>query len=219
MRARYVAAVAATALLALGLNECTQPATAQPKVQYTATVSTCTTVSYGSRGAAVSTTQTALKASGYRIAVDGWFGPQTRSVVIAYQRTHALYVDGIVGPRTHAKLGDCTTISTYRYPVAAIERWHTLALQNGWSEREWPWVACVIDHESDGDPNAGGYNDGGLMQIWYPAHTDRGYTRLQMKEPAVSLRLGAIFFHEGQLGNPWKGATAECASRGFALPV
>ncbi|MBL7497336.1 peptidoglycan-binding protein [Frankia sp. CNm7] len=41
---------------------------------------------------------------GYTIAVDGYFGPQTDSVVRAYQSTHGLLVDGVVGPKTHDSL-------------------------------------------------------------------------------------------------------------------
>lgn len=39
-----------------------------------------------------------------RIGADGWYGPQTKSAVLAFQRTHGLSVDGIVGPLTWAKL-------------------------------------------------------------------------------------------------------------------
>ncbi len=52
-------------------------------------------------------------------AVDGWYGSQSRSGVIAFQQNHGLYADGIVGPNTWSTLqGDLVltaTTSYYRY--------------------------------------------------------------------------------------------------------
>ena len=65
------------------------------------------TVRIGDSGPAVRTLQEALRASLTRapIAVDGEFGPNTKSAVLAFQRLVGLYDDGIVGPNTWAKLG------------------------------------------------------------------------------------------------------------------
>ena len=41
---------------------------------------------------------------GFIIAVDGLFGPQTKRVLKAFQRSHQLRVDGIFGPRSRKKL-------------------------------------------------------------------------------------------------------------------
>lgn len=38
------------------------------------------------------------------IAVDGYYGPNTKNAVQAYQRKHGLAADGIVGPKTWAKI-------------------------------------------------------------------------------------------------------------------
>jgi peptidoglycan hydrolase-like protein with peptidoglycan-binding domain len=38
------------------------------------------------------------------IAVDGYFGPETKEMVEIYQRHHGLVVDGIVGPQTWSSL-------------------------------------------------------------------------------------------------------------------
>lgn len=52
-------------------------------------------------GAEVTTLQKALKAEGYKIAVDGVFWTQTDKAVRAYQKAKKLkYVDGIVGKQT-----------------------------------------------------------------------------------------------------------------------
>jgi GH25 family lysozyme M1 (1,4-beta-N-acetylmuramidase)/peptidoglycan hydrolase-like protein with peptidoglycan-binding domain len=54
-----------------------------------------TTLRQGSKGAAVTALQKAL-----RLTADGYFGPRTKAAVIAYQRSHRLTADGIVGPVT-----------------------------------------------------------------------------------------------------------------------
>lgn len=58
----------------------------------------------GSRGAAVKDVQQALKARGYRLAVDGIFGIRTDDAVRRFQRKEDLVVDGIAGPATMAAL-------------------------------------------------------------------------------------------------------------------
>lgn len=44
--------------------------------------------------------QRALRRTGYRVGVDGHYGPQTEVAVAGFQRTKGLYPDGVVGPRT-----------------------------------------------------------------------------------------------------------------------
>lgn len=68
------------------------------------------TIRHGSRGAAVRDAQAALSAALRRaglpaIAVDGDFGPATRTAVVWFQRLRGLEADGIIGPRTWAALG------------------------------------------------------------------------------------------------------------------
>jgi peptidoglycan hydrolase-like protein with peptidoglycan-binding domain len=55
----------------------------------------------GDKGEFVTRLQTALG-----IAADGDFGPGTKAAVVAFQKKHGLYADGIVGQKTWAKLGD-----------------------------------------------------------------------------------------------------------------
>jgi hypothetical protein len=50
--------------------------------------------------------QVALRAQGlYHGPIDGIRGPMTSRAVVRFQRHHRLQVDGVVGPRTRAKLG------------------------------------------------------------------------------------------------------------------
>lgn len=58
----------------------------------------------GARGETASAVQRALVANGARVAVDGSFGPATRTAVIAFQKENHLEEDGVVGPKTWNEL-------------------------------------------------------------------------------------------------------------------
>lgn len=61
----------------------------------------------GSRGESVRTLQALLKKEGlYEGTVDGIFGRQTRTAVMAFQRIHGLRADGIVGSHTQAAINN-----------------------------------------------------------------------------------------------------------------
>jgi hypothetical protein len=55
-------------------------------------------------GAGVRALQARLKARGWKITVDGEFGPQTDRIVRAFQKDKGLTVDGEVGPQTWSAL-------------------------------------------------------------------------------------------------------------------
>ena len=56
------------------------------------------------KGQDVTSVQRALRRAGYRIAIDGRFGPTTETALMRFQRKHGLRADGVVGPRTWALL-------------------------------------------------------------------------------------------------------------------
>ena len=58
----------------------------------------------GARGTGVSDLQKYLRDVGYNVTVDGAFGGETRSAVIAFQRARRITADGIVGPQTLIEL-------------------------------------------------------------------------------------------------------------------
>ncbi|MBN3496357.1 peptidoglycan-binding domain-containing protein [Arthrobacter pascens] len=59
----------------------------------------------GSTGEHVTYFQQRLFALGYRLTIDGIFGPGTESAARSFQRTNGLTADGIVGPITWAAVG------------------------------------------------------------------------------------------------------------------
>ncbi|MBK8457539.1 MAG: peptidoglycan-binding protein [Phyllobacteriaceae bacterium] len=59
----------------------------------------------GDRGEKVAVLQRRLNALGESLEVDGIFGTGTRAAVVAFQAANGLKADGVVGPKTWAKLG------------------------------------------------------------------------------------------------------------------
>ena len=62
------------------------------------------TLKLGAKGDWVTIAQGRLVVAGYSVNVDGIFGPKTKQAVIDYQRANGLTCDGIIGPKTWAKL-------------------------------------------------------------------------------------------------------------------
>ncbi|MBM0201838.1 peptidoglycan-binding protein [Micromonospora sp. STR1s_5] len=63
-----------------------------------------TTVRRGSKGTAVRVAQGLLVAAGWNIPIDGDFGPKTDVATRAFQKAKKLTVDGVIGPKTWARL-------------------------------------------------------------------------------------------------------------------
>ena len=62
------------------------------------------TLKIGDKGDWVKVAQARLFVNGYHIEVDGDFGPNTKNAVIAFQASYGLTKDGVIGPKTWAKL-------------------------------------------------------------------------------------------------------------------
>lgn len=61
-------------------------------------------LSQGDKGAAVKQLQADLNKVGYKLELDGSFGPATDKAVESFQKKYGLVVDGVVGPKTRAAL-------------------------------------------------------------------------------------------------------------------
>lgn len=97
-------------------------------------ISSCPTLSIGSRGASVAQLQELLRNAGFNPgAIDGIFGTATQAAVIAFQRSRNLVPDGIVGRMTWTALGvNCAPTTTcppgtFAYTVRAGDTFFTLA--------------------------------------------------------------------------------------------
>jgi murein L,D-transpeptidase YcbB/YkuD len=69
------------------------------------------TVQSGQTNAAVQLLQTDLNLLGYKLTVDGDFGPLTKAAVVNFQAQHGLAQDGVAGPATWAALTAAVTKS------------------------------------------------------------------------------------------------------------
>ncbi|MBC8589626.1 LysM peptidoglycan-binding domain-containing protein [Wansuia hejianensis] len=97
----------------------------------------CPTLSTGSKGPAVTDLQVRLRNAGFDPgAIDGIFGPNTRTAVINFQRSKNLTPDGIVGIRTWTALGvNCGTTpppstcpaGTFPHTIKSGETFYILA--------------------------------------------------------------------------------------------
>lgn len=67
----------------------------------------------GDTGLYVVDLQKRLRNAGFKITIDGDFGGGTEKAVLAFQTTHGLVADGIVGPKTLAVLDERTACSKY----------------------------------------------------------------------------------------------------------
>ncbi|QRN99508.1 peptidoglycan-binding protein [Archangium violaceum] len=93
------------------------------------------TLKLGSSGASVKTLQQALAKAGFSPgAVDGQFGPKTAAAVKAFQSAKGLVADGIVGPKTWARLNGAAAPSAPGGSGPTLKQGHSgapvTALQN-----------------------------------------------------------------------------------------
>ncbi len=95
-------------------------------------ISSCPTLSIGSRGASVAQLQELLRNAGFDPGpIDGVFGSKTQAAVISFQRSKNLVPDGIVGIMTWTALGvNCAPTcppGTFAYTIKAGDTFFNLA--------------------------------------------------------------------------------------------
>jgi Putative peptidoglycan binding domain/Transglycosylase SLT domain len=78
-------------------------------------------------------------------------------------------------------------------------QWHDLAMQVGWSENEWPILACIIQRESHGLPGVKNKHSSatGLLQI-----LGRYYPGVNLYDPVTNLTIGLQLF-QSRGWQPW----------------
>jgi hypothetical protein len=111
----------------------------------------------GMKGKKVRLIQEWLCLHGYNIFIDGDFGPATESAVRAFQRKKRLKVDGIVGPKTFAKL-----IQPMTEALQPIDR-------NGKSVGKMV-IAYAKQHLRQHPREIGGQNKGPWVRLYMKGH-------------------------------------------------
>ena len=97
------------------------------------------TIREGSRGDYVREAQEILRARGYSIGssgIDGKFGPATKKAIMAFQKDHGLDPDGVIGPKTWAKLIDAADTDKYTVIVRGITKARVDELQKQFPDCE-----------------------------------------------------------------------------------
>ncbi|MBW4631995.1 MAG: peptidoglycan-binding protein [Iphinoe sp. HA4291-MV1] len=78
----------------------------QPIMMQSASSSGLPTLRFGNTGNSVRALQRLLVSNGYFVQIDGVFGALTETAVRAFQSSHGLVADGVVGPRTWSALSN-----------------------------------------------------------------------------------------------------------------
>lgn len=96
-----------------------------------------------------------------------------------------------------------------------VQRWRSTALAAGWTAEQWPWVACIINRESGGNPNARSpSNDSGLMQIndVNVGHLRKAgiiNSRWDLFDPYTNLVAAKNLYNLSGTG-PWRATRSKC---------
>ena len=100
-------------------------------------------LSYGSSGEDVKWLQAVLTQNGLTMNMTGYFGDKTRNYVKAFQRSHGLTPDGMVGPATLAKLkaaaGGSGSSGSISWPEPARE------LKKGCKGNDVKWLQAALN--------------------------------------------------------------------------
>lgn len=137
---------------------------------------------------------------------------------LAAQRLAALLAGNRVIEHRPVVLQDFS-MERYHHPNPVVDQWHDSAIDAGWNESDWHWLACVIQRESGGwewvhnakDPGKGSF---GLLQIgsmnlrWL---RDRGLVAQlsDLLDPQTNLRAGAALF-SAYGKRPWYSKRHPC---------
>lgn len=110
------------------------------------------------------------------------------------------------------------TASVWTSTHPEVEQWHQVALDAGWPESDWRWLACVMWRESRGDPGAyngrGRDRSYGLMQLNMRAHAGWvgplvGGDFARLFEPSVNLAVARQLL-DAAGRSPWSTRRRSC---------
>jgi len=154
------------------------------------------TLLLGSRGPNVKLIQSLLNKIGYNAGpVDGSFGPQTQSAVIAFQRDNGLIPDGIVGPATW-NIFERLLLGYDTYTIRAGDTLYNIA------RRYYTTLNAVMTANPGIDP----YSLAIGQQITVPygidiVFTDIDFTYEILERQILGLRARYPFLEVGSIGN------------------
>lgn len=172
----------------------------------------------GSTGEQVTAVQATLAGYGYTIAIDGIFGPQTKSVVRSWQQSNGLHIDGIIGPQTWASLsvavrGPSYAVGPPPIPPAPVDgncdSWAPLLERYGipydatakaimWRESRCSNAVNINPQTRDQSYGPFQVNRQGITAWW----NEGGYTLEVMSMPAGAVAAAGVLYGDCGWG-PW----------------
>lgn len=123
------------------------------------------TIRYNSRGSEVEVLEKALKALGYNLTPNTYFGKVTQDAVKDFQRKHQLVVDGIVGPKTWSKIQVAKDSAKKDYHEKLLSEQDLIDFASLF-KLELPVVKAVNEVESRGE----GFLNDGRPKILFEGH-------------------------------------------------
>jgi len=153
------------------------PSTTAPAPSTTAAPAPCTYVAATDafplrrcdKGAAVRAVQEQLRAHGYDLDADGYFGPATEAAVRDFQSAHGLEVDGLVGPATWSALYTGEPAGSDADGDGTVEPWELGGSPGGGAAGSYVGLVYTLAPSSqdvigpDGQPVPGLRNLGGVV--------------------------------------------------------
>ena len=138
-------------------------------------------LSRGAKGPAVEQLQRQLNQAGYKLTVDGDWGPKTQAAVMSFQQQHGLAADGIAGPKTAYALAQTSVAKPMAAPSPAGER---LSLHDQLSTIDSP-LSRAIGY-AEGTRTSGGEKTAHYNQHQDPVNHQRNAGNFSKQHPKAN---------------------------------
>jgi len=109
--------------------------------------------------------------------------------------------------------------ASYVHRNPNVQRWYWVALDKGWTDAQWRWVACTMSRESHGNPESWNHHDSGrgsagLFQI-NSVHTNKLIQagiieRFEDLLDGPTALAAAKFIFDGSGKGPWRSRSHPC---------